>query len=96
MKMVDNDTIIMRGPDNGHAHFRQGPFLPPFLIKKFIESGWRWRVVAEPNIRPENTTGQAAISHCVGISEHARKIKGGNTLEPVPVMQITEATTPRA
>lgn len=89
----DGNTITMRAPDNWHAHFRQG-FLLCFLVGIFIRFGWRRRVAAEPNTTPAKLTGEEAILYRDEIVAAAREVPGGETFEPVPIMQITESTTP--
>ena len=88
----DGNELVTRLWDNWHAHFRQGPLLE-FLVEIFIQSGWRRRIVAEPNTQPPKLTGQEAIDYCLGIKDRAAKILHGQEFMPIPVLQITEKTT---
>lgn len=83
----------MRIPDNWHAHFRQGETLA-FLTQAFIENGWRGRIVAMPNTQPPKLTGLEAMDYRDEISYLGRGVFGSAEFTPVPVIQITEQTTP--
>ena len=54
--------LTLRAPDNWHAHFRDGPLLD-FLVPVFLRSGWRRRIVAEPNTTPPVLTGPHALRY---------------------------------
>lgn len=90
----DRNSFTMRAPDNWHVHPRQG-ILMDYLIAIFIMWGWRHRIVAEPNTIPPKLTGAEAIEYGEAIRRCARQIPGGQTLEPVVTIQITEETTPQ-
>lgn len=90
--IIEKNRIVMRAPDNWHAHFRQDRLME-YLIPVFLDSGWRHRIVAEPNTVPPILTGKAALEYAGNIRERARLYGEGQTLEPVITIQITEATT---
>ena len=83
----------MRAPDNWHVHFRQDA-LKDYLVPIFISSGWRHRIMAEPNTIPPKLTGKLAVEYGEDIRQRARQFPGGQTFEPVVTIQITEETTP--
>ncbi len=88
----EGKTLTMRAPDNWHAHFRQGQLLQ-YLVKVFIDSGWRHRVVAEPNTLPPKLTGVLAMEYALEISHYAKGIEGGKKFQPIATIQLTEETT---
>jgi dihydroorotase len=87
--------ITLRAPDNWHAHFREGAMLD-FLVPVFLQSGWRRRIVAMPNITPPVLTGERAVWYRDLILERARAFDPATTVEPVMTIQITEQTTAAA
>lgn len=92
MKISLNE-IVMRIPDNWHAHFRQGRLLK-FLVSIMLEFGWRGRVVGEPNTQPPKLTGEEAVAYGEEIREAARlSLDWNKTFEPVLTIQVTENTT---
>ncbi len=84
--------LAIRTPDNWHAHFRDGALLDA-LVPVFIRAGWRARILAEPNIVPAVLTGRDALGYRDRILARARAVDPVTTLDPVPTIQITEATT---
>jgi dihydroorotase len=88
----DLSWITITAPDNFHAHFRQEKLME-FLVPFFIRYGWRGRIVAEPNTQPAILTGEQAIEYGEAITKLARAVKGGDTLEIIVTIQITEETT---
>jgi dihydroorotase len=89
----DGHTITMRTPDNWHAHFRDGALLM-LLVKIFIRYGWRGRIVAEPNTKPPKLTGIEAVDYAEEINKVAQGISNRQSFQALPVIQITESTTP--
>ncbi|MFA6432579.1 MAG: hypothetical protein WCV82_02065 [Candidatus Paceibacterota bacterium] len=89
----DGKVITMRAPDNWHAHFRQDVLLA-FLVGVFLKYGWRNRIVAMPNTEPPLLNGDEAQRYRREIRDAACQSVFGDCLEPVPVIQITEHTTP--
>ena len=88
----DGRRITLRAPDNWHAHFRDGALLD-FLVPVFLESGWRRRIVAEPNTTPPVLTGEQALRYRDRIEARAKAFDPNSTLEVVSTIQITESTT---
>ena len=89
------NKIIMRVPDNWHCHLREALLLI-FMIKWLVRSGFRGRVLAEPN------TTKAILDHVrlkeykLEVQNAIRSVCQGGVLEPTIVysIQITEDTTP--
>ena len=90
----DGTEITMRVWDSYHAHFRQGELLK-FLVGVFIKYGLRGRVAAEPNTKPPNLTGAEAIAYRDEINGLAKGHPHSENFRVVPIMQITEKTTPQ-
>ncbi len=90
----DINTVILRLPDNWHAHFRQEKLLE-FLVPYFVNHGWRRRVVGEPNTLPAILTGPQAVAYKDSIEAIAKTFTQGQYFELVMTIQITESTTPK-
>lgn len=88
----DGRRLTLRAPDNWHAHFRDGALLE-FLVPVFLDSGWRRRIVAEPNTTPPVLTGSQASRYRERIEARARAADPASRLEVVSAIQITESTT---
>jgi dihydroorotase len=93
MKLSDDGkTLVIRLPDNFHFHFRQGAMLP-FLVLICLQYGWRARLVAEPNTKPEKTEAYLVIEYGDEIMNAAKDKPHSKHLKVIPALQITEKTT---
>ncbi len=89
---MTSERITIRVPDDWHAHLRQKPLMP-FLVEMLIDTGWRGRVALEPNTNPPRLTADEVVSYLGEVMEVAENLSGGEKLDFVPIMQLTEATT---
>lgn len=88
--------MMIRIPDNFHCHLREGPLLP-FMVKHLVESGFRGRVLAEPNLTEAVLNRDRFMHYADEVSEAKLKVLGSDSagFETVFTIQITEETTPK-
>src|SRR3989344_3722840 len=97
--MSDVRRIVIPAPDNWHCHLREGPLMN-FMIDHLIESGFRGRVLAEPNLKDPLLFGHQSVAYKRKI-DSALQLRRSTLIDPkkhkqfevVMTIQITEKTT---
>jgi dihydroorotase len=89
------NRITIPVPDNWHCHLREGPLLS-FMVKHLIESGFRGRVLAMPNLAEAvlNADSASRYKQVIDLAHLSYNFDDPEGFEQVMTIQITEATTP--